>query len=96
MAMSAAEVGTGTHTKVFAVTATADADTGALNIPHGFASTPVLVGQVALLDAARLSQWSFSVGATNIVATKNATTASSGNASAQIQICAMLPHSIIR
>jgi hypothetical protein len=98
MAMSSSEVGTGTYLKQFDIVASLDADSGALNIPHGMGTTPALISAIPLIPAgaAALSNWTFSVGATNIVATKNGTGAGSGSGSAQIRVTVMLPHTLVR
>ena len=86
MATSAAEVAAGVDTRIFDCTATLDADT-TLAIAHGMAAAPeivILTWLTAAAASARLSLWTFAVDATNVTLTK-ATTAGSGNASAQVR-----------
>lgn len=81
--------------KIWDITATADADTTTGNIAHGLGATPLFFSLTPLLQVpASLSLWALTTkDATNLVLTK-ATTASSGNAGAQIRLCAWLPNSI--
>jgi len=96
MAMSAAAGLAGTYTKTWNVTATADADTGDLVIPHGFSAAPALAFLTPLLNAGLLSNWSVkTIDATNITVNKGATAVGSGNAGASVRVTAMLPHSLI-
>lgn len=96
MAISAAAAYAGQTTKTWNVTATADADSGAFNIAHGFGSAPQVVNITPLLAAGNTSAWFVSaIDATNITLTKGSTGAGSGNASPQLRVSAILPHSLI-
>lgn len=96
MAMSSTVRTAGQNAKAFNVIASADADTGNLVIAHGMGVTPAYVFFTPLLAAALLSSWSLlSVDGTNITIVKNTTTGSSGNASAQLAVTALSPHSMI-
>ena len=86
MAVTTAEVGTGVDTRIFDVTATADADTTA-TIAHGMAAAPEIVILSGLTTGAagfRLSGWCFAVDATNVTLTKS-TAVGSGVAGAQVR-----------
>lgn len=86
MATSAVEVGAGVDTKIWDVTATADADTSHV-IAHGLGFTPEIIILTPLQNQARLSLWNVVVDATNIQLFK-ATTAGSGGGSAQLRVIA--------
>lgn len=96
MAVTIANTLAGVNTFVCTVVATADGDVTA-TAPHGLATIPKLWGVTQVLSQAltALSAWSVaSPGATNLVATKLASTGS-GNAAVQCILWAMTPHSII-
>lgn len=97
MAVTVTNVLAGVNTFIATVIATADADVTA-TAPHGLLVTPLLFGATQVLSQAltALSAWSVAVpGATNMVATKLASTGS-GNAGIQLLLWCMTPHSIIR
>lgn len=79
---------------IWDIIATADADTTA-TITHGLKVTPQVVIITPLLQApAALSLWAATtIDATSVVLTK-ATTASSGNAGAQVRVTVWAPHSL--
>lgn len=75
---------------VLDVAATADADVGPHNVPHGLASIPLDVSIVPLQVEAYTSAWIVSgITATNIALTK-ANAVGSGVAGAQIRVVARL------
>jgi hypothetical protein len=86
---------TGPYSKSWNVTASADAD-AAGTVSHGFPSAPAMVWLVPLLSAnAYGKQWALTaVSATTIIITGVSST-SSGTSVAQLQLIAMLPHSLI-
>lgn len=84
MAASAVEVGAGVDTKIWDVTATADADS-TISIPHGLAFVPEIVVVTWLTAAARVSQWLYTVDATNLNLFKT-TGVGSGAAQAQVRV----------
>lgn len=85
-AITAAEVGSGRDTKVFDVTATADADTF-VDIPHGMSSTPVIVYFTPIQVKGTTSSWYVAaIGATNVRVQKNSVAAGSGDAGAQVRV----------
>lgn len=97
MAVTVANTLAGVNSFICTVIATADGDVTA-TAPHGLLVTPLLWGGTQVLSQAltALSAWSVaSPGATNLVATKLASTGS-GNAAVQLLLWAMTPHSIIR
>lgn len=84
----------GTYTKTWDVIADADADTAAV-IPHGFGVIPENVVLVPLQPEFYTSLWTVGVvDATNINLVK-ANAVGSGDAAAQVQVVAQLPHSIV-
>lgn len=75
------------------ITASADADVGPLNVPHGMQAAPSRVTITPLLTNAYLSEWIVSaIDATNIELTK-ANVVGSGDADPQIRVCAELSYS---
>lgn len=84
----------GTYTKSWDVIADADADVAAV-IPHGFGAIPENVVLVPLQPEFYTSLWTVGVvDATNINLVK-ANAVGSGDAAAQVQVVAQLPHSIV-
>ncbi len=105
MAITSAAVAkpTGTRprksTAVFAVTATADGDTGNLTIAHGLAVIPDAVYLTPITAAGVLSGWAevpASRTTANVVVTKTTTAAGSGAAPAQLYVYIEKPHTITR
>jgi len=79
------------------VVASADGDTTA-TLPHLLGAAPLFVVATQLLTQAltALSAWAAgTIDATNVVLTKLASTGS-GSATAQLRVCAWLPHTSVR
>lgn len=90
MALSNTLVRQAAEVNVTDVTATADADVGPHNVPHGLASTPLDVSLTPLQVEAYTSAWIVSsVTATNVVLTK-ANAVGSGVAGVQVRVVARL------
>lgn len=80
------------------VVASADGDTSSGNMAHGLGESPLFVCLTQMLSQAltALSAWAATtVDATNIVATKLASTGS-GSASVQLRVVAWVPHTVAR
>lgn len=86
---------TGPYSKSWNVVSSADADTtGAVS--HGFPSTPAMVWIVALLGPNFYGkQWALGVVNTSTITVNGISSTSAGTSVAQLQVIAMLPHSII-
>jgi len=82
------------QSSIWDIVATADGDTTA-TITHGLIGTPQDIQLTPLLQApALLSGWAVTgISATTVTLTKS-TTASSGNAGAQLRAVVRVPHSI--
>jgi hypothetical protein len=86
---------TGPYSKSWNVAASADADTTG-TVSHGFPSAPAMVWLVPLLSAnAYGKQWALGTVSATTIIVNGVSSTGSGTTTAQLQIIAMLPHSII-
>lgn len=94
MAVTVTAAYAGTYTRSWDVIADADGDVAAV-VPHGFGVIPENVVLVPLQPEFYTSLWTVGVvDATNINLVK-ANAVGSGDAAAQVQVVAQLPHSIV-
>lgn len=94
MAVTVTAAYAGTYTKSWDVIADADGDVAAV-VAHGFGAVPENVVLVPLQPEFYTSRWTVGVvDATNINLVK-ANALGSGDAAAQVQVVAQLPHSIV-
>lgn len=85
---------TGPYSKSWQVVSSADADTTG-SVSHGFPSTPAMVWLVPLLPQAYGKQWTLGTVSSTTITINGISSTSAGSTAAQLQLIAMLPHSII-
>jgi hypothetical protein len=84
----------GTYSKSWNVVSSADGDTTG-SVSHGFGVAPALYWLVPLLPQAYGKQWYISAVSSTTITITGISSTSAGTSVAQLQIVAMLPHSII-
>ncbi len=95
MAVTVAASFAGTYSKSWNVTSSADADTAG-TITHGFGVAPALVWAVPLLAGFYTKQWLIgAISTTTIILAAISATGGGVAGTPQLQVIAMLPHSII-